>query len=88
MSHRTADGAVLLWRPSSHCRSSKILSSLRMDIEAGPKGPRARMRTLQSDLQSLKSYFFIRRTPDAISEKSCGFQKHIWGELPVSLEMR
>jgi hypothetical protein len=35
---------------------AKFYSALRMDITAGPAGPRARMGTLQSDLRKLKAY--------------------------------
>ena len=34
----------------------KFFDSLRREIEAGPRGPRARMGTLQWDLQKLKAY--------------------------------
>jgi len=34
----------------------KFFSALRMDITAGPDGPRARMGTLQCDLRKLKAY--------------------------------
>ena len=35
---------------------AKFFSALRMDITAGPDGPRARMGTLQCDLRKLKAY--------------------------------
>ena len=34
----------------------KFFDSLRREIEAGPRGPRARMGTLQWDLRKLKAY--------------------------------
>jgi hypothetical protein len=34
----------------------KVFSALRMDITAGPDGPRARMGTLQCDLRKLNAY--------------------------------
>ena len=34
----------------------KFFSALRMDITAGPAGPRARMGTLQCDLRKLNAY--------------------------------
>ena len=34
----------------------KFFSALRMDITAGPAGPRAKMGTLQCDLRELKAY--------------------------------
>ena len=34
----------------------KFFESLRREIETGPRGPRARMGTLQSDLRKLKAY--------------------------------
>ena len=34
----------------------KFFSALRMDITAGPDGPRARMGTLQCDFRKLKAY--------------------------------
>ena len=35
---------------------AKFFSALRMDITAGPAGPRARMGTLQCDLRKLKAH--------------------------------
>lgn len=35
---------------------SKFFASLQRDIHTGPRGPRARMGTLQSDLWNLKAY--------------------------------
>jgi hypothetical protein len=35
---------------------SKFFASLQRDIQTGPAGPRARMRTLQCDLWKLKAY--------------------------------
>jgi hypothetical protein len=35
----------------------KYFQSLKLDIEAGPRGSRARMGTLQSDLCKLRAYF-------------------------------
>jgi hypothetical protein len=34
----------------------KFFESLRREIETGPRGPRARLGTLQSDLRKLKAY--------------------------------
>ena len=36
---------------------AKFFRSLRREIETGPRGPRARMESLQSDLQRLKAFF-------------------------------
>ena len=35
----------------------KFIALLRVELEAGPTGPRARMGTIQGDLQKLKAYF-------------------------------
>ena len=39
----------------------KFFQSLRREIETGPRGPRARLGALQSDLRKLKAYFSDER---------------------------
>jgi hypothetical protein len=43
----------------------KFFQSLRLGIETGPKGPRARRGALQWDLRQLKAYFSEERSPEA-----------------------
>jgi hypothetical protein len=54
----------------------KFFASLKREIATGPTGPRARMGTLQSDLQSLESYFINKENSECnILKNSCGLQK-------------